>query len=52
MNRADTMLPAKPLLTSGGQISENGSSGSVANAGKGFQTNPMAARWGSRLNKT
>ena len=46
------MLAANPAETKGGQIAFRGNSGSIARDGKGFQTKPMAARCGSRLNST
>ena len=52
MNSAETMLAANPAETKGGQIAFRGNSGSIARDGRGFQTKPMAARCGSRLNST
>ena len=49
---AETMTPANALEASTGIRGERRSRGITASEGNGFQTNPMAARWGSRLKTT
>ena len=49
---AETMTPANALEASTGIRGESRRRGIAASDGNGFQTNPMAARWGSRLKTT
>ena len=46
---ADTRHPATALEASAGQMGVSRSRGITASEGSGFQTKPIAARWGSRL---
>jgi hypothetical protein len=47
-----TMAPAKASWVRAGQIPRKSTTGMAAKEGRGFHTNPMAARWGSRLPTT
>ena len=52
MKAADKMLPAKPRWVSAGHSPLKAMIGSSMKEGNGPQTNPIAARCGSRLNST
>jgi hypothetical protein len=49
MHSDDWMEPASPCVTSAGKSDFSGRIGNSEREGSGFQTNPSAGRWGSRL---
>ena len=52
MNPAAMNVPAWPWLSRAPHTGVNSRIGISTRLGRGFQTKPIAARWGSRLNRT